>query len=143
MKLKNIIVNGYEFTVEQDSVDENCILLYGSAVVIADSACEDYYGDIETVAAIMAENVKEETEKPFPWFTLRGSYAERGGEPVHIWDDKTAEDWGEVINSGDPHELTDESDIKEAKARLGFDDDDDIKHVYSFDGGSFVLERDL
>lgn len=33
--------------------------------------------------------------------------------------------------------------IDAAKARLGFDDGDDLKHVYSFNGGIFILERDL
>ena len=141
---KEITVNGYTFTVESVGEGDNSYsLMYGDVLVLEDSANPDFYGDIDTVADVMADYIQEETEKPFPWFTLQGAYAERGGEPVHIWDDKTAEEWGETINSGEPHELTNESDIKEAKARLGFDDYDDIKHVYSFDGGSFVLDRDL
>ncbi len=142
---KEIIVSGYTFTVESSLGDDGFFrLLYKDIPVIDDSACTDYYGNIDTVADIMAENIKEEAEKPFPWFTLENTIVEQGGEPVRIQWNKEAEEWGRIINDGCPVELTDENEIKAAKERLGFDEDDEVVHVYAFDGGEghFILEKD-
>lgn len=69
MKRKDITVNGYTFTVESTIGDDNCFrLCYGDVVVLGDTANDDYYGDIDEVADIMAEEIKEETEKEFPRF---------------------------------------------------------------------------
>lgn len=59
MKTKEITVNGYTFTVEPTLGDDNCYYLtHGGVVVLEDSACGDYYGDIDTVADVMAEYVR-------------------------------------------------------------------------------------
>ena len=146
MKKKEITVNGYTFTVEPTIGDDNCYCLYyGSIPVLGDTACEDYYGDIDIVADIMAENIKEEAVKPFPWFTLLGATVEQGSDPTNIEDDEAARSWGETINGGNPTEITDEADIKDAQEKLDFDDDDDVEHVYHFVNGSagnFILEKD-
>lgn len=143
---KEITVNGYTFTVESGIADDGqFILLYGDIPVIDDSACSDYYGDIDTVADIMAENIKEETEKPFPWFTLKGTIVEQGSDATRIFDTESAREWGEIINEGCPVELTDEDEIKDAKERLDFDEDDEVKHIYHFvngNAGNFILNKD-
>ncbi len=142
---KEIIVNGYTFTVESSLGDDGFFrLLYKDILVIDDSACSDYYGNIDTVADIMAENIREETETPFPWFALKDTIVEQGGEPVRIQWNKEAEEWGRIINDGCPVELTDEDEIKVAKERLGFDEEDEVVHVYAFDGGEghFILGKD-
>lgn len=146
MKRKEITVNGYTFTVESTIGDDNCYRLYYSNIpVIDDTACADYYGDIDTVADIMAENIKEEAEKPFPWFTLLGAVVEQGSDATRIEYDEEARSWGEAINGGNPTELTDEDDIKDAKERLDFDDTDHVAHIYRFvngNAGNFVLNKD-
>lgn len=143
MKTKEITVNGYKFTVESSIDDDNCYrLMYGDAVVLDDTAYEDFYGDIDTVADIMAEMVKEETSKKFPWFTLSGAIVENGSEAVRIFGDKEAQDWAEIINAGNPKELTDEKEISKAKAALGFDEEDEVQHIYSFVNGHLVMEND-
>lgn len=144
MERKEITVNGYTFSVESTLGDENCYhLMYGGITVLDDTACEDFYGDIDAVADVMAEYAKEETEKPFPWFTLLDAIVEQGSSPTTIEDVEAAQCWGDVINNGTPMELTDEDDIKDAKEKLDFDDD--VKHVYHFvngDAGNFILEKD-
>lgn len=146
MKTKKITVNGYTFTVEPTIGDDNCYrLYYGSTPVLDDTACEDFYGDIGTVADTMAGYIKEETEKPFPWFTLLGAVVEQGSDATRIEYDEEARSWGEAINGGNPTELTDEDDIKDAKERLDFDDTDHVAHVYHFvngNAGNFILEKD-
>lgn len=149
MKKKEITVNGYTFTVEPTVGDANCYrLYYGDIPVIYDTACGDFYGDINTVADTMAEYIKEETEKPFPWFTLLGAVIEQGAPPTRIEDEEAARSWGEVINGGTPIELTTKDEIKDAKERLDFDDYDHVKHVYHFvnfvngNAGNFILYKD-
>lgn len=146
MKEKEITVNGYTFSVEPTISDENCYrLMYGGITVLDDTACEDFYGDINTVADVMAEYVREETEKPFPWFTLLDAVVEQGSDPTRIESDEDARSWGETINDGFPTELTDEDDINVGKARLDFDEYDEVKHIYGFgngNAGTFVLAKD-
>lgn len=91
MNNKQITVNGYTFQVESTLDDDNCYrLYYGDALVLDDTAYEDYYGDINAVADIMGEQVREETEKPFPWFTLLGAIVEQGSDATKIEDDEDA-----------------------------------------------------
>lgn len=146
MKRKEITVNGYTFTVEPTLGDDNCYrLMHGGVVVLDDTACNDYYGDIDTVADAMAEYVREEAEKPYPWFTLLGAVVEQGSDPTRIEDDETAREWGETINGGNPVEITDHDEIKDAKERLDFDDTDHVEHIYRFTNGNaghFILKKD-
>lgn len=47
---KKITVNGFTFSVVPTIADNNCYRLeYDNVVVIDDSACEDFYGDINEV----------------------------------------------------------------------------------------------
>lgn len=146
MNNKQIAVNGYTFNVLPTCGDGNCYrLYYGGVVVLGDTACEDFYGDIKGVADIMGEMVKEETEKPFPWFTLLGAIVEQGSDASKIEDDEDAKRWGEIINGGDPRELTSPEETRDAKERLDFDDTDNVEHVYHFvngNAGNFILEKD-
>ena len=146
MKTTEITVNGYTFSVEQTIGDDNCYrLMYGGVPVLDDSANEDFYGDIDDVAGVMAEYIREETEKPYPWFTLLDAVVEQGSDPTRIESDEDARSWGETINGGNPTELTDEDEIKDAKAKLDFDEDDEVKHIYAFvngNAGTFVLDKD-
>lgn len=146
MNNKQITVNGYTFQVMPTLEDDNSYrLCYGGAIVLDDSACEDFYGDIDTVADIMAAYIQEETEKPFPWFTLLGAIVEQGSDATKIEDDEDAKRWGEIINGGNPRELTNPEEIKDAKERLDFDDTDHVEHVYHFvngNAGNFILEKD-
>ncbi len=143
---KEITVNGYTFCVEATIGDDNCYrLMYGGVPVLDDSGNEDFYGDIDGVANVMAEYIREETEKPFPWFTLLDAVVEQGSDPTRIESDEDARSWGETINGGNPTELTDEDDINDAKAKLDIDEDDEVKHIYAFcngNAGTFVLDKD-
>ena len=50
---------GYNVERCINSEDERYRLMRGEEVILDDSACEDYYGDKETVADVFAEYVKE------------------------------------------------------------------------------------
>lgn len=145
MKTKEIIVNGYKFTFEPTLSYDRCYRLsFGSSVVLDDSACADFYGDIDDVAEAMAEYIKEETEKAHPWFTLLGAIIEQGSDPVYIEDDKTAMSWGEVINGGRSWEITDLNEIEEVKPMLDLENCE-VEHIYAFVNGcrgNFCLAQD-
>lgn len=146
MNRKEITVSGYTFTVEPTISDANCYrLCYGDIPVLDDTACEDFYGDIDTVADVMAEIVKEECEKPFPWFTLLDAIVEQGSGASRIESEEDARTWAETINGGNPTELTNEDDVNYAKTMLDFDEYDEVKHIYAFvngNAGHFCLAQD-
>lgn len=51
MNNKQITVNGYTFQVMSTLGDDNCYHhYYGAVPVLDDSACEDFYGDIDVVS---------------------------------------------------------------------------------------------
>lgn len=50
---------GYDVVRCIDPEDERYRLMRGEEIILDDSACEDYYGDKETVAEIFAQYVKE------------------------------------------------------------------------------------
>lgn len=50
---------GYDVVRCIASEDERYMLMRGDQIIIDDSACEDYYGDKETVAEIFASYVRE------------------------------------------------------------------------------------
>lgn len=133
---KSITVNGYEFMVESMVDDENCYrLMYRDTVVLDDTACGDYYGDIEQVADIMAEAIREECDKVLPWFTLKGALVEWGSDPEYIEDDWSARHWGEIINAGNPWVITEVDEIEEVKPMLDLDGYK-VAKVYAFVNGS-------
>lgn len=80
--MKTFEINGRTYAVVSHISDDNCYrLVYlptpstsinsSEAInLIDDTACEDYYGDIDAVADIMAEQIREEAENPYPWWTL-------------------------------------------------------------------------
>lgn len=146
MNRKNITVNGYPFAVESTAGDENCFrLCYGNVVVLDDTANEDYYGDIDDVADIMAAEIKEETEKAFPWFALLGAVVEQGSDPCAIESEEDAKAWAETINGGNVREITDADELENAKPMLDLEGCK-VAHIYAFcDGhnsGHICLEKD-
>ena len=96
---KTFEINGRTFAVVSYISDDNCYRLvalptpdadpnaYGSINVIDDTACEDYYGDIDTVADIMADRISEDANKPYPWWTLFGALFEWGSDAQLIEDE--------------------------------------------------------
>ena len=123
---KTFEINGRTFAVVSYIGNDNCYRLvalptpdadpdgYGSINLIDDTACEDYYGDIDTVADIMKEVIREEAEKPYPWWTLLGALFE----------------WG-----SDAQLIEDEEEVEIAKAKLDLQDSD-VTTIHTFVNGS-------
>ena len=150
-------INGRTYMVESYTSDENCYRLiylpnvetnpnsYKAINIIDDTACEDYYGDIDTVADIMADRIREEAKKPYPWWTLMGAVWEWGSDPIIIEDEETARSCAEAIDCATEIgeiDMTDEEEVRVGKARLDLEDID-VTAIHTFvngSEGSFSLE---
>ena len=147
---KTFEINGRTFAVVSYISDDNCYRLvalptpdadpnaYGSINVIDDTACEDYYGDIDTVADIMKEVIREEAEKPYPWWTLLGAVFEWGSDPMDIVDEETARSIADVIDGATilgTVDMTDEYESELAKKCLNLEDAE-VTTIHTFVNGS-------
>lgn len=155
--MKKFEINGRTFAVESHLEDENCYFLaalptpdahpndYGSIILLDDTACEDYYGDIDTVADIMKEAIREDAEKPYPWWTLMDSVYEYDCAPRVIDDENDARRIADVLacaTSINEVDMDNEEDVNAAKAKLGLEDKDvETIHMFDYNGtcGSFSL----
>lgn len=129
--------------------DSNCfILTYEDQVVLDDSACEDFYGDIDDVADRMAAYVQEENQKQFPWYTLPTTWVVTDEGCETICDKTTAQHYAELFNNGTAQEVTDRDEFLAARKKLELDDDCwDVSRIFSFDyepgkRGYFCREND-
>ena len=131
---KTFEINGRTFAVVPYISDENCYRLvalespdddpngYGSINVIDDTACEDYYGDIDTVADFMKGTIREEAEKPYPWWTLIDALFEWGGDAEYISTKEQAKKAADVINNATiigTVDMENEEEAGMAKEKLG------------------------
>ena len=148
---KTFEINGRTFAVVSYISDDNCYRLvalptpdadpnaYGSINVIDDTACEDYYGDIDTVADIMKEVIREEAEKPYPWWTLLGALFEWGSDAQLIEDEEEARNISDVLDAAttiNDVDMNDEEEVNAAKARLDLEDND-VTAIHTFVNGSY------
>lgn len=134
MKIKEITLNGRTFEVREDLGDSNCfILTYGDQIVLEDSACEDFYGDIDEVADRMATYIEEENQKAFPWYTLPTTWVVTDGDCETIDDEPTAQHYARLFNNGTVLEVTDRDEFLAAQEKLELDGDCwDVSRIFSF-----------
>lgn len=132
---KTFEINGRTFAVVPYISDENCYRLvaleshdddpnddFFTITVLDDPACEDYYGDIDTVANFMKEAIREEAEKPYPWWTLIQALFEWGGDAEYITTKEQAKKAADVINNATIIRTVDMENEEEAgiaKEKLG------------------------
>ena len=150
MKEKKFEINGREYLVEPDIIDDNhyrLVYLPDGAtnsndicaiILIDDSGCEDYYGDIDTVAEIMKEQIREDAEKPFPWWTLLGAVFQWGSDVELVEDEETARNYAEVLANATSIGLVDANDEDEFTLSMQMLDLEgwDVKQIHTFVNGS-------
>ena len=147
---KTFEINGRTYSVKSYTSDENCFMLvylpnyetstnsHQAINIIDDTACEDYYGDIDAVADIMAEQIREEAEKPYPWWTLIGTIYEWGSDPMIIEDEETARSFAQILDCSTiigEIDMTDDEEVIVGKARLDLEDAD-VTAIHIFVNGS-------
>ena len=148
---KTFEIKGRIYCVESFIADENCYRLvylpsyetstnsHRAINLIEDAACEDYYGDIDHVTEIMAEQIREEAEKPYPWWTLLGAVYEWGSDPIDIEDEEHAKAFANVLDTSTiiaEIEMTDEEVARVHKEMLNLDGHD-VKAIHLFVNGSY------
>ena len=148
---KTFEINGTIFAVVPCIDDDDCYRLvvlqtpdanpygYDAIHVLDCPACEDFYGDIDTVAEVMKEYISEEAEKPYPWWTLLGAIYEWGSDPTIIEDEEAARSFAEVIDCATTLydiDMSDEEEANAAKARLDLEDAD-VTAIHHFVNGSY------
>lgn len=149
--IKKFEINGRTFAVVPYISDENCYrLVYlpksdmhpnllGSINLIDDTACEDYYGDIDTVAEIMADKIREDAEMAYPWWTLIGAIYQWGSEPILIEDEDTARSFAKVLDGATRMghiDMYDEVEAQINKEMLNLEDND-VTYIHTFVNGSY------
>ena len=153
---KTFEINGRTYSVESYTSDENCYRLvylpsyetstnsHRAINLIDDTACEDYYGDIDKVAEIMAEQIREEAEKLYPWWVLLGAVYEWGSDPMVIEDEEHARSFSEALDCSTiitEIDMTDEEAARVHKEMLDLDGHE-VKAIHLFvncSDGTFSL----
>ena len=143
---KTFEINGRTYSVESYTSDENCYRLvylpsyetstnsHRAINLIDDTACEDYYGDIDKVAEIMAEQIREEAEKLYPWWVLLGAVYEWGSDPMVIEDEEHARSFSEALDTSTiitEIDMTDEEAARVHKEMLDLDGHE-VKAIHLF-----------
>lgn len=143
-------INGRTYAVVSTISDRNCYrLVYlptpetsteseKAINLIDDTACEDYYGDIDTVSDIMAEQIREDAEKPYPWWTLFGALFEWGGDPYIIEDEESARLSADAIAGASMLKSVNMDDEEEANTAKELLDliGHDVTAIHEFTNGS-------
>lgn len=151
--IKTFEINGRTFAVVSYISDDNCYrLVYlpkrdmhpndsGAINLIDDTACEDYYGDIDTVAEIMADRIRVDAEMRYPWWTLMGAIYQWGSEPILIEDEESARSFANVLDGatrmGDI-DMNDEVESQINKEMLNLEDND-VSAIHTFVNGSYGI----
>lgn len=148
--MKKLEINGRTYAVVSYISDENCYRLvylpnpemspndYGAINLIDDTACEDCYGDIDTVADFMAEQIGDEAAMPYPWWTLFGCLYEWGSDATIIEEEESAKQFAKVLAKASQLgyiDMTDEYEARIGKQRLDLEDAE-VMAIHTFVNGS-------
>lgn len=148
--IKTFEINGRNYAVVPDSSNDDCHhLVYlptpyanpytlEAVTILYCPACEDFYGDIDTVAEIMADYIKADANMPYPWWTLMGAIYEWGSDPILIEDEESARSFSQVLDGATSIrqiDMEDDEEVRVYKERLNLDDFD-VTAIHTFVNGS-------
>ena len=145
---KSFEINGMTFKVKSYIGDSNCYRLqYDDVNIIDDTACEDFYGDIDSVAEIMKYNIMDEAIKDYPWWRLIGSRFYYQEETFDIESESEARKMSEILTDCKNVRLvTAESGVEfvVVKSYLNYDYyEANVLRVFNHNGtGFFCLKED-
>ena len=154
--IKRFLINNRLYATVSHVSDDNCYRLVYlpfsntnpndscAITLLDDTACEDYYGDIETVTKIMIDQIYSEATQPYPWWVLLGAMFQWGSDPMFVDDEETARSVAEAINNATRFydvDMNDEEESSIAKDQLALENFDVISIHYFVNGsyGSFCL----
>lgn len=145
---KSFEINGMTFKVKSYIGDSNCYRLqYEDVNIIDDTACEDYYGDIDSVSEIMKYCIIDEAMKDYPWWKLIGSRFYYHEEMFDIESESEARKMSEILTSCENVRLVTAQSGAEfvvVKSFLNYDYyEGNVIRVFNHNGfGYFCLKED-
>ena len=145
---KSFEINGMTFKVKSYISDTNCYRLqYDDVNIIDDTACDDFYGDIDSVAEIMKYCIMDEAMKDYPWWKLIGARFYYQGEVLDIELESEARKMSDIISECDNVRLVTAESGAEfivVKSYLNYDyDEGNVIRVFNHNGtGFFCLKED-
>lgn len=145
---KSFELNGMVFKVKSYVSDSNCYRLqYEDINIFDDTACCDFYGDIDNVVEIMKYNIMDEAMKDYPWWKLIGARFYYQGEVLDIEYKSDARMMSDILSSCDNVRLVTAEAGAEfivVKSYLNYDSDEgNIIRVFNCNGtGFFCLKED-
>ena len=144
---KNFEINGMVFKVKSYISDSNCYKLqYEDINIIDDTACFDFYGDIETVVEVMKYCIMDEAMKDYPWWKLIGARFYYQGEVLDIELESEARKMSDIISECDNVRLVTAQAGKEfsvVKSYLNYDSDEgNVIRVFNYNGTVFFCLKE-
>lgn len=145
---KSFEINGMAFKVKSYISDSNCYRLqYEDINIIDDTACFDFYGDIDTVVEVMKNWIMDEAMKDYPWWKLIGARFYYQGEVFDIEYKSDAMKMSDIVCSCyNVRLLTAEAGAEfiVVKSYLNYDSDEGnvIRVFNSIGTGFFCLKED-
>lgn len=145
---KSFEINGMTFKVKSNISDTNCYRLqYEDVNIIDDTACKDFYGDIDSVAEIMKFNIMNEAMKDYPWWKLIGARFNYQGIVYDIDTESEAMKMSEILSECENVRLVTAQDGAEfavVQSYLNYDSDEgNVIRVFNYEGtGFFCLKED-
>lgn len=144
---KSFEINGMVFKVKSYISDSNCYRLqYEDINIIDDTACFDFYGDIDTVVEVMKYCIMDEAIKDYPWWKLIGARFYYQGEVLDIELESEARKMSDIISECDNIRLVTSQDGPEfqvVKSYLNYDSDEgNVIRVFNYNGTVFFCLKE-
>lgn len=144
---KSFEINGMVFKVKSYISDSNCYRLqYEDINIIDDTACFDFYGDIDTVVEVMKYCIMDEALKDYPWWKLMGARFYYQGEVLDIEYKSDAMMMSDIISEcGNVRLVTaqDGPEFKVVKSYLNYDSDEgNVIRVFNYNGTAFFCLKE-
>lgn len=144
---KSFEINGMVFKVKSYISDSNCYRLqYEDINIIDDTACFDFYGDIDTVAEVMKYCIMDEAMKDYPWWKLIGARFYYQGEVFNIELESEARKMSDIISECENVRLVTAQSGKEfsvVKSYLNYDSDEgNVIRVFNYNGTVFFCLKE-
>lgn len=144
---KSFEINGMVFKVKSYVSDSNCYRLqYEDINIIDDTACGDFYGDIDDVAEVMKYCIMDEAMKDYPWWKLIGARFYYQGEVLDIEYKSDARMMSDIISEcGNVRLVTAQAgkEFSVVKSYLNYDSDEgNVIRVFNYNGTVFFCLKE-
>ena len=144
---KSFEINGMVFKVKPYISDSNCYRLqYEDINIIDDTACEDFYGDIDDVAEVMKSYIIDDAMKDYPWWKLIGARFYYQDEVFDIELESEARKMSEILSDCENVRLVTAQSgpyFRVVKSYLNYDSyEGNVFRVFNYEGTWFFCLKE-